>query len=255
MEDNVVELLSRPLSSADVKSRKQGNFSLSYIETWRAIEVANECFGYGGWSHGVKEIKQAWAGEVQGKKGTRFEVHAICIGWLRVGDVLIEDVGYGSGMSYGNEGEPNELAYKEAVSDCLKRCLRCFGDRFGNCLYNKNWRPGAAPPKQGHPGYPSSPPQSQLADTYMGFINAMVATCKKLEYNLPTDKKEKEEFLDNLIYKLSFKVSANAKVDGLLPENITRKGLAKSDPLWNAMATEVQTIKDMFQFLASGDKI
>ena len=56
-----------------------------------------------------------------------------------MGDSIVEDVGYGVGNSYNGFGDAFESAAKEAVTDALKRCLRSFGNAFGNCLYDKDW--------------------------------------------------------------------------------------------------------------------
>ena len=48
-------LLRRKLDVGDVKQRKgQGGSTLTYIESWRAIDKANEVFGVNGWRCEIK---------------------------------------------------------------------------------------------------------------------------------------------------------------------------------------------------------
>ncbi len=49
-----------------------------------------------------------------------------------------EDVGVGA-QENKNKGTAIENAKKEAVSDARKRALRLFGNRLGNCLYDKEY--------------------------------------------------------------------------------------------------------------------
>ena len=48
-----------------------------------------------------------------------------------------EDVGYGSIENCRSKILALERCKKEALTDGLKRCLRCFGNVLGNCLYDK----------------------------------------------------------------------------------------------------------------------
>jgi hypothetical protein len=74
-----------------------------------------------------------------------FTAYYTCIVRVTVGDVVREDVGFGSG--YGKKaGDAIEGATKEAVTDALKRCLRTFGSQFGLALYDKE-RANVANPK------------------------------------------------------------------------------------------------------------
>jgi DNA recombination protein Rad52 len=110
--------LAKPLDRKYVKQRPgPGGKQLSYIEGYTAIRIANEVFGYDGWSYEVQSIREV-------EKGVIAHIR------LRVGATVREDVGFGDGNA--------ELAYKEAITDALKRALRTFGDRFGLDLYDKD---------------------------------------------------------------------------------------------------------------------
>lgn len=103
-----------------------------YIEGWFAIEEANRLFGFGGWSYTTDLQKVS---EFVNDKGNT-EVGYICRCSLTVGDVVRQDVGYGSGAAK-KPGDAYEGAVKEAVTDALKRSLRTFGNKFGLALYDK----------------------------------------------------------------------------------------------------------------------
>ena len=138
-EPALTKRLEEDLSKKLVLQRYDG---LDYIAGQVAIEHANAIFGYGNWGYGVKEIKR------DGKF-----IHAIV--WVEVfkndrheGMVHKEDLGIGKiEMTKGKKDkkgnvvkEPEELqemAYKGAVTDGLKRALRTFGKQFGLGLYDE----------------------------------------------------------------------------------------------------------------------
>ena len=132
----ISELLDRKLESAEVSSRKgPGGRRLSYITGHKVIELANSIFGFNGWSSAVRRevIDRV------DKNGHRYDVgaHAIVRVTLRDG-CYREDVGYGTGMDR-NKSNATENALKEAVTDATKRCMRMFGSKLGNCLYDKSY--------------------------------------------------------------------------------------------------------------------
>ena len=150
------EKLAQPLDPKHIKKRKQGGASLSYIEGYHAINTANEVFGYGRWSKQITMLSKVAETQDQKNGRDRYTVAYIATVSIQVnshetwsvetGEVvkdaaLFEDVGYGNGISYSSFADAHELATKEAVTDAMKRCLRHFGDQFGNCLYNKDFVP------------------------------------------------------------------------------------------------------------------
>ena len=141
--DEMKLLMKTPPPASALATRQQGGKTLSYLEGWYVIQKANEIFGEGNWtrrfhSDGLREVHHETT-EVKGRK--RYDVSFICNYMVAVGDECSQDVGYGNGMSYNSFGDAYELAVKEAVTDALKRCLRSFGNAFGNCLYDKKWVP------------------------------------------------------------------------------------------------------------------
>ena len=50
-----------------------------------------------------------------------------------------QDIGYGSADNQKSKSSAYEKAKKEAVTDAMKRALRMFGNRLGNCAYDKGF--------------------------------------------------------------------------------------------------------------------
>ncbi|SCU94346.1 LADA_0G07998g1_1 [Lachancea dasiensis] len=113
-----------------------GTSRVAYIEGWKAINLANQIFGYNGWSTEVKSITIDFMDEKQGK---------FCIGCTAVIRVTLtdgtfrEDIGYGTVENERRKSSAFERAKKSAVTDALKRSLRAFGNALGNCLYDKTF--------------------------------------------------------------------------------------------------------------------
>lgn len=131
------KLLQEKLDSQHVSSRKQSGISLSYLEGYHVIDEANRIFGFDKWGYTVDIIdtqKEQITIGAQKKEGHYIGVIAKV--YLSVDGVYREDVGFGSGRSTSFV-DAHELAYKEAVTDALKRAFRSFGNQFGNALYDK----------------------------------------------------------------------------------------------------------------------
>ena len=107
-----------------------------YIQGWHAIAEANRAFGFGGWSYTIKTMTQDALTEVDKGGKKQWQAAYTCIVTVTVGEVVREDVGFGSGFA-AQIGDAVEGATKEAVTDALKRALRTFGNIFGLALYDK----------------------------------------------------------------------------------------------------------------------
>lgn len=113
-----------------------GGQKVSYIEGWRALNLANEIFGFNGWSS-----------ELISSQVDYFDTHSnsgrISMGLSVVVRITIKDGTYHEDFGYGyidnakNKAMAFEKCKKEAFTDGLKRCLRCFGNVLGNCLYDR----------------------------------------------------------------------------------------------------------------------
>jgi len=107
---------------------------VAYVESWKAIELANSIFGFDGWSSQIVDITPDFIEEIPGPK-FRVGVTAVVKVMLKDG-TFHEDVGYGINVDK-SKGNAIENAKKEAVSDARKRALRVFGNALGNCVYDK----------------------------------------------------------------------------------------------------------------------
>jgi len=133
MDQKTIAELDKELDPRRVRTMKvPGRPDAPYLQSYDVINAANRIFGYGNWGVLVtnQEIKQV------GEK-------TICIAkvFLRVqGAHDHEDVGaVVAAQARGQPLTPEalETALKGAVSDGMKRCLRHYGNQFGNSLYSK----------------------------------------------------------------------------------------------------------------------
>lgn len=132
------EELSKPLDKSRVVQRKQGNFTLDYVEGWHVISEANRIFGFDGWHRETIEMREVRAPqEVSNSYGKKtWRVGFIAKVRVTVGNIIREGTGYGSG-ALPDLGEAYESAVKEAETDAMKRALMTFGNPFGLALYDK----------------------------------------------------------------------------------------------------------------------
>lgn len=168
--DEQIDELKRPLASAAIKHRKGGgNKELSYIEGHDAIDTANRIFGYGNWGYHLDSIEQVIivdpiSGEgigVEYKATMTVQVHGAQpitdVGSQPVATCSIDEQCWNRRLSDAKYKkapvdespftdaerkqaravimEAHEQAKKAAATDVLKRCLRVYGNQFGNSLY------------------------------------------------------------------------------------------------------------------------
>jgi DNA repair and recombination protein RAD52 len=163
--DKQLYLLKLNLDGSRVKTRQQGNVTLSYLEGHDIIDTANMAFGFGNWSYGVKELIQI-SEETNANQnlviGYKALVTVTVYDIQHKHQVTREDVGFGIGIAK-DYATAHESAGKEAVTDAMKRAFRTFGNQFGNALYDKSQKNvdhgGQATP----PRPPSTPYSNQSA--------------------------------------------------------------------------------------------
>ncbi|GAA5943697.1 uncharacterized protein JCM15063_005808 [Sporobolomyces koalae] len=115
-----------------------GGTKLTYLEGWRAINLANEVFGYNGWFTDIKFLETDFCEE--NPQSGRWSMGVTAIVRVRLPDgASHEDVGYGKLENAKSKGDGLDKCKKEAVTDALKRALRHFGKLLGNCLYDKSY--------------------------------------------------------------------------------------------------------------------
>lgn len=130
-----IAMMQAPLDPKHVV-KPSGNFGPKgdYLEGWHVINEMNRVFGFDGWSYTIDLTRDALE-KVEGKD--QWQAAYTCICTLRVGDVVRQDVGFGSGFAK-MIGDAVEGATKEAATDALKRAARTFGNVFGLALYDKS---------------------------------------------------------------------------------------------------------------------
>lgn len=133
-----------------------GGPKLTYAEGWKIINLANEVFGFNGWSSSVVNMTTDFIDYSEESRRYNVGVTAIVRVTLRDG-VYHEDVGYGMLENSKSKGAAldkvldSKITFtisnadrmiqckKEAVTDGVKRALRNFGNLLGNCLYDKSY--------------------------------------------------------------------------------------------------------------------
>lgn len=138
--DKQNQLLKYNLDGERVKTRKQGNIQLSYLEGYDIIDTANFAFGFGNWGYNITTLEQV-SEEINEKQnkviGYKAVVAVTVYDMHHKSTIIREDVGYGTGIAR-DYASAHESAGKESVTDGLKRAFRTFGSQFGNALYDKS---------------------------------------------------------------------------------------------------------------------
>ena len=161
------ELDNSRVKTREIKTREQGNISLSYIEGFDVIDTANLIFGYGNWSYLISSLNQV---SQEQNHNQNFVVCYKAVVKLIVKDenhsksTSRQDVGFGTGTAK-TLADSHENAGKEAVTDALKRAMRSFGNQFGNSLYDKTRNHQNSPQMQNsnyqqNQNYNQKPPQN-----------------------------------------------------------------------------------------------
>jgi DNA recombination protein Rad52 len=128
--DQIAEL-KKPLDEKRIERRKAKFGQVEYLPTWDIIQRANEIFGYGGWNRQIVRLEKVFEEENEGT----YNVAYLCEYRIIIGDIVHEDVGFGTAVNYPEPTAAYEKAVKTAVSDALKRCFRALGPQFGLTLY------------------------------------------------------------------------------------------------------------------------
>lgn len=130
--------LEQPLDAKRVKHRQGGGgMQLSYLKGHDVIDTANKIFGYGNWGYDLLgvELQNVLAenGEIiGGYYAARVKLTVSgCVPITEEGVCPIQE-----GRNPRAKIDAHDMARKGAITDALKRALRCFGDQFGNSLYD-----------------------------------------------------------------------------------------------------------------------
>lgn len=128
--------LDKVLGPEYVSFRPGGaGLKVSYIEGWKVLNLANEIFGFNGWN---SELISSQVDYFDVGAGGRISMGLAVVVRITLKDgTYHEDFGYGYIENAKNKAMAFEKCRKEAFTDGLKRCLRCFGNVLGNCLYDR----------------------------------------------------------------------------------------------------------------------
>ncbi|ESO06134.1 hypothetical protein HELRODRAFT_64872 [Helobdella robusta] len=133
----IQEALRQKLGPEFISQRPGGGGQkLAYVEGWKLVNLANEIFGFNGWSHSIVNQTVDFVDLFNGK----FYVGVSAIVRVQLKDgIYHEDIGYGVSEGMKSKALSVEKARKEAVTDGLKRALKSFGNALGNCLGDMNY--------------------------------------------------------------------------------------------------------------------
>ena len=115
-----------------------GGGKVHYLAAEKAINLANEVFGFNGWSSSVQNMQIDFVDENPQNGKITLGLSATVRVTLRDG-TYHEDIGYGHTENVKGKAAAFDKAKKEGVTDGLKRALRNFGNVLGNCLYDKDY--------------------------------------------------------------------------------------------------------------------
>ncbi|KAK0494614.1 RAD52 DNA repair protein [Armillaria luteobubalina] len=116
-----------------------GGAKLTYAEGWKIINLANEVFGFDGWSSSIVTMSTDFMDFDETTRRYSIGITAVVRVTLVASGTFHEDVGYGTIENTKSRGQGLDKCKKEAVTDGLKRALRNFGNLLGNCLYDKGY--------------------------------------------------------------------------------------------------------------------
>ncbi|RDW91418.1 hypothetical protein BP5796_02583 [Coleophoma crateriformis] len=115
-----------------------GGQKVHYIAAEKCIQLANEVFGFNGWSSQIMNTQVDFVDESPQTGKVSLGLSVIVRVTLRDG-TYHEDVGYGHIDNCKGKAPAFEKAKKEGTTDALKRALRNFGNVLGNCIYDKDY--------------------------------------------------------------------------------------------------------------------
>ena len=131
--------LDKQLGPEYISSRPgAGGQKVHYLAAEKVINLANEIFGFNGWSSSIQNIQIDFVDEHPETRKITLGLSVIVRVTLKDG-TYHEDVGYGAIENCKGKAAAFEKAKKEGTTDGLKRALRTFGNVLGNCVYDKEY--------------------------------------------------------------------------------------------------------------------
>ncbi len=106
------------------------------MEGWKVIRIANDIFGFNGWSTSILKIDTEF---LDGENG-KINAGVSCLVRVSLKDgTYHEDIGYGAAENYKTKASALEKVKKDAETDAIKHALRFFGYAFGLSTYDKEY--------------------------------------------------------------------------------------------------------------------
>ncbi|KAI9729914.1 MAG: DNA repair protein rad52 [Claussenomyces sp. TS43310] len=131
--------LSKKLGPEYISSRAgPSGQKVHYVTAEKCIQLANEVFGFNGWSSSIIQLQVDFVDENPSTMKVSLGLSVIVRVTLRDG-TFHEDIGYGHSENCKGKAAAFEKAKKEGTTDALKRALRNFGNVMGNCIYDKEY--------------------------------------------------------------------------------------------------------------------
>lgn len=131
--------LERKLGPEYISERAgPGGTRVHYIAAEKVIALANEVFGFNGWSSSIQNIQVDFVDEHPQTLRVTLGLSVIVRVTLRDG-TYHEDIGYGHVENFKGKAAAFDKAKKEGTTDALKRALKNFGNVLGNCIKDKEY--------------------------------------------------------------------------------------------------------------------
>lgn len=205
---------------------------MTYIEGKTAINLANEIFGFNGWS---SDIKDTTVDFVDILENGRVNLGVSVTVRITLKDSTYhEDIGYGSAENSKSKAIAFEKARKQAVTDATKRTLRNFGNALGNCIYDKVYLNGVGR---------MANPQIKFVPNNL-YRHSQFETPKKSE-SPPSAQNEPE-------YSIP---AGRVKTEEILPPSLTNNNHTPSRPTMSTPLREFQHLipEDGFSYEGEDD--
>ena len=117
-----------------------GGKEIRYIQGFNVVKLANEVFGFNGWSFRIVHFNDMFVEETAG--GSRFSAFVTVIVRVELRDGTVrEDCGVGYCKNVIDKAEAITRVRKEAVTDGYKRALKAFGSLLGLGMSNQAYNP------------------------------------------------------------------------------------------------------------------
>ncbi|KAI5809599.1 RAD52 DNA repair protein [Peziza echinospora] len=214
-----------------------GGMKVHYLAADKAINLANEVFGFDGWSSTIKEITVDFIDEYKDTGKYSLGVSVIMRVTLRDG-TFHEDIGYGHIENCKGKAAAYEKAKKEGTTDAMKRALRNFGNVLGNCIYDKSYlkevtkirvpptrfnparlhrHPDVVPRPAIQPPQMHAAPQPSIGQSSMAPVKQEISK-SEIDSNLASfDEYGGDEFDDEFG---TFGEADASTIDGLMPDEV-----------------------------------